>query len=76
MRAACLLLAMALQCGCSKEPDFSERYDAASEKIGATASEIDAELEEQARAADQALPSTAPSSGSSQGSGTLPDDGP
>lgn len=39
-----VLFAAALACGCQQEPSFDERYDQASEKIGKTAGEIDAEL--------------------------------
>lgn len=48
MRAACLLIALALQCGCSREPDFSERYDAASKQIGTAARQMDEELDQRA----------------------------
>lgn len=76
MRWLCLLLALALQSGCSREPDFSERYDAASEKIGATATEIDAELEMRANEAKQIDQITDLPPATPQDSGSRPADGP
>jgi hypothetical protein len=59
--ALALLVAPALA-GCKREPDFSERYDAASKQIDAAAQEIDAELADRAKAAgaDDARPTTEP----------------
>jgi hypothetical protein len=51
MRAG-VLLAMALVAGCNREPDFDERYDAASKEIGSAARSIDDELEKQAKEAE------------------------
>ena len=51
MRAA-LLMALALLGGCQREPDFSERYDAASRQIGAAARQMDEELDRRATEAE------------------------
>ena len=48
MRAALLILAVVLG-GCQREPDFSERYDAASKKIGTAARQMDVELDKRAK---------------------------
>lgn len=50
MRAA-VLFGLALLAGCSREPDFDERYDAVSQEIGTKAKEMDAELQSRAKAA-------------------------
>jgi hypothetical protein len=42
--ALTLTLTLVLLAGCRKEPDFDERYDAASKTIGQTAGEIDAQI--------------------------------
>jgi hypothetical protein len=42
--ALTLALTFVLLAGCRKEPDFDERYDAASKTIGQTAKEIDAQV--------------------------------
>ena len=43
--AATLILPVALTlAACKREPDFDERYKTASEKIGRTAREIDAQV--------------------------------
>ncbi len=52
MRGA-LVIAFVLLSACNREPDFSERYDAASKKIGASAGRIDAELEKRAKQAGE-----------------------
>ena len=44
MRSLATLALIALA-ACQQEPTFDERYDAAREKMGTTASEIDEELE-------------------------------
>lgn len=44
MRSVAVLLALALLGGCKREPDFDERFDAASKSIGQTARQIDAQV--------------------------------
>jgi hypothetical protein len=70
MRAALLILAVVLG-GCQREPDFSERYDAASKKIGTAARQIDVALDKRAK-------ETGPQNGSaaSEETGSPPRDGP
>lgn len=70
MRAALLILAVVLG-GCQREPDFSERYDAASKKIGTAARQMDVELDKRAK-------ETGPQAGSaaSEETGSPPRDGP
>jgi len=69
MRAA-VLFGLALMAGCSREPDFDERYDAVSQEIGTKAKEMDAELQSRAKAAgngaasDQSAPVQAQDDGS------------
>jgi len=70
------LIVVLLVAECSREPDFSERYDAASEKIGATANEIDAEIESRALAADEGAASTEPEATSGRDGGSPAHDGP
>lgn len=60
-------IALALACtaalaGCKREPDFAERYDAASRQLDAKAKEIDAQLAERARAAEADAEQPSPSS--------------
>jgi hypothetical protein len=64
MRTA-LLIALAVLGGCQSEPDFSERYDAASKQIGTAARQMDEELEKRAKEA-----------GSKDEAGSPPRDGP
>lgn len=70
MRAALLILAVVLG-GCQREPDFSERYDAASKKIGTAARQMDVELDKRAK-------ETGPQAGSpaNEEAGSPPRDGP
>lgn len=44
-RTSLLPLLLLVLAGCQREPDFDERYEAASEKIRTTAAEIDAQIE-------------------------------
>ncbi|MCB2049550.1 MAG: hypothetical protein KDE32_15185 [Novosphingobium sp.] len=59
MRAAALLC-IALLAGCNREPDFSERYDAASKQIGTTAKQIDDEIDKRAKAASPRVIESSP----------------
>jgi hypothetical protein len=63
MRGAAIMLALALTLmGCSREADFDERYAEANKAIGSKAAEIDAELAERERQANEAAaqPSASP----------------
>ncbi len=75
MRALVPLILMLLG-ACSSEPDFSERYDAASKQIGTSAKKIDLELEKRSREADPVENSTDPLPAAGQGSGSPPIEGP
>ena len=44
---------LALAAGCSREPEFDERYDEARKQIEDTAREIDTEIKERARKAEE-----------------------
>lgn len=65
------MVALALLGGCKREPDFSERYEAASRQIGTAARQIDEELDKRAK-------ETGPQDGSaaSEETGSPPRDGP
>jgi hypothetical protein len=48
-----LVIVLALLGACNREPDFDERYDAASKQIGTSARRIDMELEKRDNKAGQ-----------------------
>jgi hypothetical protein len=48
-----LVIVLALLGACRGEPDFDERYDAASKQIGTSARRIDMELEKRGNKAGQ-----------------------
>ena len=75
MRALFPLVLMLLG-ACNREPDFSERYDAASKQIGTSAKKLDLELEKRAKQAGRAENSTDPLPAAGQDSGSPRSKGP
>ncbi len=57
---ALLPIVLAMLGACNREPDFSERYEAASKQIGTSAKKIDLELEKRAKEAGPLENSTDP----------------
>ncbi len=63
MRGGCVIVLLLLA-GCSREPDFDQRYDKAQQDLQAKAAKIDQELAERKAAASQTSPDAAASGAS------------
>jgi hypothetical protein len=70
-----LIIALVALAGCNREPDFDERYDAASKQLGTKAKQIDLELENRANTAEPDAAVPVPSASPTQGSGSKPGNG-